>query len=201
MEKKKNAKKPCEQNEPEKEPRSEQEVELILHAMEVYLQEYIHRDTHMWSQNFKFFYASLIVTLLPYLGDRLGITLPVELNRISVVFPIIGIFLAILFMYTSYGLTNRFRAVSDTYMRLAQHELPKYLQLTSIRDLDKKDKQDEAKNEEAENKEVNENQDASPKKKEESALRKKMHTFFIPIVMFLGLIAIATISIVFTLVD
>ena len=68
-------------------------------AMEVYIQEYIHRDTHMWNLSLKFYFASLIITLLPLLNI---IELPISLKTHKIIFPIVGIILAFLFLYIAF---------------------------------------------------------------------------------------------------
>lgn len=50
--------------------------DMIIDLLNIYLQEYIHRDNLMWSQTYKFFFASLIIMLLPNLTERLGIIIP-----------------------------------------------------------------------------------------------------------------------------
>lgn len=110
------------------------ETPIIIQAMDHYLQEYIHRDTHMWSQNYKFFFSSLIVILLPNLTDYLGIALPETLSAHSWVFPAVGIVLSFVFLYVSLGLARRFTAVSETYNALISL-LPDELQRKSIKNM------------------------------------------------------------------
>ena len=145
-------------------------TEMVLKAMDIYLNEYIHRDSHMWSQNFKFFYAALICTIFPYVGNHFDLKMINQMEHATVVFPIVGIILALVFLYNSFGLTKRFRAVSSTYIRLATKELPKELRLESI--------------------------DKVPKTK----ARQIIHTYSIPVLMFLGLISIAILVIILELI-
>lgn len=107
---------------------------IIIQAMDHYLQEYIHRDNHMWSQNYKFFFSSLIVMLLPNLTERFGISLPEKLTTYDWIFPAVGIILSFVFLYVSLGLARRFNAVSITYNNLIDL-LPTELQRTSIKNM------------------------------------------------------------------
>ena len=86
----------------------------------------------MWSQNFKFFFSSLIVMLLPNLVDHFNIAIPAPFSNINWFFPVLGIILAFLFIYNAISLTKRFKAVSSTYMNLALYQLPAQIRLISI---------------------------------------------------------------------
>lgn len=108
--------------------------ETLIKVINIYLQEYIHRDNHLWKQNYKFFFASLAVMLLPYLTEQFGITIPEIFNENSWIFPVMGIILAMLFLYVALGLAKRFKAISMTYDRLIRC-LPKELQRKSIEDM------------------------------------------------------------------
>jgi len=109
-------------------------TEDILSAMGIYLDEYIHRDTHMWSQTYKFFFSSLVVMLLPYLTERIGIQIPDEFALYTKIFPAAGIVLSFAFLYVSLSLAKRFNAVSQTYNKLI-NQLPEELRRVSIKDL------------------------------------------------------------------
>lgn len=117
-----------------KEQTKTNDVELTLNAMNVYLQEYIHRDNHMWSQNYRLFFSTLIVILTPNLTTGLGIELPELLKKHSYIFPIVGIFLALIFLYISLSLAKRFNSVSKTYNKLIL-TLPEDLQRVKLDEL------------------------------------------------------------------
>lgn len=87
----------------------------IIALMDVYLNEWMHRDELLWTQVFKFFYANLVVIVLPNIAEFIGIVLP-EINKKA--FPIIGIFMAIIFLYVGIGYTMRLRASSRTYVKI-----------------------------------------------------------------------------------
>lgn len=109
-------------------------TEQILETLNVYLQEYIYRDTHMWNQNFRFFFASLVVMFLPNLTEGFGITIPDIFLKNSWVFPTVGVILAIVFLYVSLSLAKRFQAISKTYNKLI-NMLPEDLRRISIKNL------------------------------------------------------------------
>ncbi len=108
--------------------------DMIINLLNIYLQEYIHRDEHMWSQTYKFFFASLVIMLLPNLTERLGINIPEIFSSNKWIFPLAGIALAIIFLYVSLGLAKRFQASSETYNKLIAL-LPKEVQRVKLADL------------------------------------------------------------------
>jgi hypothetical protein len=87
----------------------------IIALLDVYLNEFIHRNHMLWSQVFKFFYASIIVMLLPNLSDFLGITLP---SFPILMFRIIGAIMTVAFFYISIGYAKRLEASTKTYNRI-----------------------------------------------------------------------------------
>ena len=89
--------------------------EQIISLMAVYLDEWKHRDSLLWSQTFKLFYANLIIITLPYIADFLGISLPQIDNK---VFSIVGIIIAFVFLYISLGYSKRLNASSKTYAKM-----------------------------------------------------------------------------------
>lgn len=101
-------------------------TEDLINVMNVYITDYIHRDTHMWSQNFKFFFASLIVMLLPYIKNAFEFEIPEELN-LKCLFPILGIILDFLFLYNAILHAKRFKYISRTYNKMIS-QLPVELQ-------------------------------------------------------------------------
>ncbi len=109
-------------------------TEMVINAMNLYIQEYIHRDSHMWSQSYKFYFSALVVTLLPNLTEGLGISLPEKLSNHDYIFPIFGMVLSFVFLYVSLGLAKRFLAISATYNRLVTM-LPEELRRISIKDM------------------------------------------------------------------
>ena len=90
-------------------------TDQIIALMSVYLAEWEHRDNLLWSQVFRFFYANLIVIVLPNIASFLEIDLP-NINRSF--FCILGMMMAVAFLYVGIGYTKRLKASSDTYKKI-----------------------------------------------------------------------------------
>lgn len=132
------AKESCLDTRSESEPlQKEQESSInpnpdqIISLMNMYLNEWEHRDQMLWSQVFKYFYACLIVTVLPYAADKMQITLPEGMD--SRYFPFVGVVMGFIFLYVGLGYAYRLKAIGDTYKRL-NNMLPKVFQRDSIED-------------------------------------------------------------------
>ncbi len=106
-------------------------TEHILNAMNIYLTEYIHRDTLMWKHNFTFFVCTLLVILLPNLLDYFEMTLPPILDKRPEIFPFVGILMSFVFFIRAINLGKRFQAISLTYNDLIR-QLPENLQRFTI---------------------------------------------------------------------
>lgn len=102
--------------------------EQHLRLMEVYLSEWQHRDSFLWTQTVHLFYATLIVIILPNAAQGLGIIVP----SISCwIFPVVGFCMSIGFLYISIGLTFRLNAIGKTYQELI-NKLPEKYQRISV---------------------------------------------------------------------
>lgn len=87
----------------------------IIALMGVYLSEWEHRDELLWTQVFRYFYATLIVIVLPNVAVFIGIELP----KINIkLFPIMGMVMALIFLYVGLGYAIRLRASSRTYEKM-----------------------------------------------------------------------------------
>lgn len=93
------------------------EKEDMINLMEIYLSEWEHRDTLLWSQVFKLFYANLIVIILPYQKIFDLSVLPLDTR----IYPIIGIIMSFIFMYIGVGYAYRLRASSQTYEKIMEN--------------------------------------------------------------------------------
>lgn len=103
----------------------------IIALMSVYLSEWEHRDELLWTQVFRYFYATLIVTVLPNIAAFVGIELP-EIN--IKLFPIIGMVMALVFLYVGLGYAIRLRASSRTYEKIMKLLGSEEYERISIRD-------------------------------------------------------------------
>jgi YbbR domain-containing protein len=72
--------------------------------------------------------------LLPNLTERLGIAIPQFFSSYVWLFPLMGIIIAIVFLYVSLGLAKRFQASSQTYNKIIKL-LPEELQRESIKNM------------------------------------------------------------------
>lgn len=95
-------------------------IEEKLKSMNLYLEEYMYRDKHMWNLSLKFFFTSLIVMFFPNLTERFEITIPKVFNSHSWIFPAFGIVLAVVYLYVSLCQAKRFEAISSTYNRISK---------------------------------------------------------------------------------
>lgn len=86
--------------------------EEIISLISIYLGEWKHRDEVLWRQVFKYYYATLIVTIFPHITDKLGANIPINDSRI---FYYIGIIMSFMFCYISIAVAMRVRASYKAY--------------------------------------------------------------------------------------
>lgn len=94
--------------------------DTTISLLNVYFLEWSHRDQILWSQIFKFYFATLIVILLPNIYNYFQMELP---SLPDWGFRIIGIFLSFVFLYISLGYAVRLHNISESY-RLILNKLP-----------------------------------------------------------------------------
>ncbi len=141
-------------------------TEDILSLMNIYLTEWCHLDEHLWRQLYTYFYATLVVLFLPNATIALSID---DLPKLPlIIFPIIAICMAVIFLYVSLAYALRLKAIGDTYMRLIKF-LPEKLQRISIADINTRS----------------------------GKLLKRRVTFIMPSLMFIGLCVMSIIMIVY----
>ncbi len=102
----------------------------VVALMDVYLNEWMHRDELLWAQTFKYFYATLVVLFLPNLAKFFQIDLP---KFPVLLFPIIALVLSIVFLYVTIGYCKRLEASGKTYQKLINY-LPNELQRIPLND-------------------------------------------------------------------
>jgi len=93
------------------------ETNDIIALLDVYLNELIFRDQVLWSNTFKFFYASMIVILLPNISDIININFP---YLPILLFRIIGFIMTITFLYIALGYAKRLEASTNTYNKMIE---------------------------------------------------------------------------------
>ena len=89
--------------------------ETTIHLLNVYLNEWKHRDAILLSQIYRNFYAILIIMILPNVTLHLNINIP---QIIPVLFPVVGIAMTVIFCYASLGYAKRLEAIGVTYQNL-----------------------------------------------------------------------------------
>ncbi len=87
----------------------------ILALMDIYLTEWRHRDELLWKQVYKYFYATLIIILLPQLTQIIKIDIP---GIPAIVFGIVGLIMSGIFTLVSVGYAKRLTAIGETYQNL-----------------------------------------------------------------------------------
>ncbi len=95
----------------------------LLKLMEIYLMEWTHRDSFLWKQVFKYFFAVLIVILLPFVdvwGIDFGGILP------SFIFPLFGVLLSLIFLLVGRGHITRLSSIGKVYRHIIQQLPPEY---------------------------------------------------------------------------
>ena len=91
------------------------EANQVIELLNIYLTEWIHIDSLLWSQVFRYFYVTIVIIFLPNIAGFIGIELP---NIPKVIFPIFGILLSCVFLYVSMGYAKRLEAIVKTYQHL-----------------------------------------------------------------------------------
>ena len=90
----------------------------IVSLMEIYQEEWIYRDTSFWSHAFKFFYASLVVTLLPQIAEVVHQNALDKIGIDKKWYPIAGLVLAVLFILMALQDAKRAKAAYLSYDRV-----------------------------------------------------------------------------------
>ena len=98
-------------------------TENLLTLMSIYIEEWKHRDSMLWKQVFTYFFAILVVMIIPFAninGFSLGDTVP------KYIFPIIGILLNFIYALVCYNYAARLSAVGDIYSHIISVLPPEY---------------------------------------------------------------------------
>jgi hypothetical protein len=106
----------------------------IIALMDVYLTELNHRDNGLFIKAFRYFYAVIVVILLPYIPS---ITPILENNlflNYKLFFHICGFIMSLIFGYVLWGYVFRQKAISLTYEKTYE-KLPKEYQRISLNEL------------------------------------------------------------------
>lgn len=102
----------------------------FLHLMDIYLQEWVSRIANSWRELFVYFFATLIVIIMPF--QPFDIVLPDKMPKI--LFPIVGTVMSIVFFFVARSQAARLQCVSKAYAELIDM-LPEELRRQRIKDL------------------------------------------------------------------
>ena len=106
-------------------------IDQNLTLMSIYLNEFKFRVERMWSQTFKLFYATLVVILLPNISGLFSL----DMTMVPVVmFRIIGLIMALTFLYVSLFYAKTLKASLQTYEKInsslpVEHQRVRYSSL------------------------------------------------------------------------
>ena len=96
-------------------------TDQLLNLIDIYLSEWTHRDSMLWKQIFTYFFATLVVMILPFanvwefsLGEKVA----------TWIFPAVGILMSLAFFVIGKGYAVRLTAIGKVYDNLIQ-KLPK----------------------------------------------------------------------------
>lgn len=81
----------------------------LIALLGVYYSERQSRDSILWEQTFRLFYANLIVMFLPFLTDKL-----IDLPFVKWTYPLCGLIMSIFSLYISLGYAARYSAAAET---------------------------------------------------------------------------------------
>lgn len=108
----------------------ELDVAEHLQLLSVYQEELKFRDDMLWKQTYRFFYATLIVTLLPNIPGL------IDLNNVpfsNKLFPVLGIVMSIFFGLLTKIYGSKLKASVSTYNKMLD-ALPEQYHRTSLDD-------------------------------------------------------------------
>ena len=106
-------------------------TDQLLNLMQIYLSEWMHRDSLLWKQIFTYFFATLVVMILPFAdvwGFSLGDMVP------NWIFPAVGILMSLAFFVIGKGYAVRLKAIGEVYDKLIQ-KLPKDYQRIKLKEI------------------------------------------------------------------
>lgn len=89
------------------------ENDMIIDMLSIFLEEWKHRDSIMWEQVFRFYLATLTVSVLPYTN-----IINTEGLFSKFFFHCVGIVLSVCFLYISIAYGYRLKAASETYKNM-----------------------------------------------------------------------------------
>ena len=113
-------------------------TENRLALMEIYRNEWMHRDDAFITMFWRFITISLVITFLPNLVSRVGVSHEAINVLPHWVFSTCGIITALFGMYLTVGEARRIEAIDESYKRVME-TLPKQVQMIKLDNLEKTD--------------------------------------------------------------
>ena len=111
-------------------------TEELLHLMDIYLSEWEHRDSQFWNQAFLYFATSLTIIVLPLFTFWEEKDLLKEIPK--VIFPLVGLIMAFLFMCIMLGYCKRMEVSHDIYTTLIKRLPPPFRRKQLKKEITKK---------------------------------------------------------------
>ena len=103
------------------------DFDKYLGLINLYYQEWQHREETFWKQVFKFYFATLTVIFLPNIAAHFNFTPP---DFPYWIFPVVGFLMTLVFFYISYGYAIRLKASSETYKKVNNLLCNKYKRIS-----------------------------------------------------------------------
>lgn len=107
------------------------DYDTTVSLLNIYLTEWSIRESTLWSIVFKFYYAIIIIILLPNISEYIEVKIPPVPTSL---FRFVGLLLSFVFLYISLGYCMRLHASSDTYQKILK-KLPEDYQRRDIRQI------------------------------------------------------------------
>lgn len=105
----------------------------VIALLSIYNDEWCYRDDSVWKHTFKYFFATIIMMMMPNIAGYFNL----NLNLPAIIFRLIGLAIAIFSFYVGIAYAIRLEASGDTYRRILSY-LPAEYRRTSINAIKKK---------------------------------------------------------------
>ncbi|MBD5499191.1 MAG: hypothetical protein HDR11_15815 [Lachnospiraceae bacterium] len=87
----------------------------LIALINIYEEDWKHRDLLLWSHVYRFFYISVLTMLIPQLSSYFSLNLG---NVPRIIFPVTGTLLSLLSIYVSYSMGMRLKASDKSRRKL-----------------------------------------------------------------------------------
>ena len=104
----------------------------IISLLDVYFNEWAHRDNSIWNHVFKYFIATLIIMIMPNIANGIGLDMDIP----PLLFRFVGLGIAIFAFYAGMAYALRLDASSQTYRNIL-NKLPEDYRRVTLKDVNK----------------------------------------------------------------